>query len=81
MGPSIQISGFQRGYCTETINSLGGVTVTMPNEILVSLTGPGRVTPPKKYSLMLLNILGGKIHQKSPKIRLFLNFVWPLEDA
>ena len=34
-------------YCTKTINSLGGVTVTMPNEILVSLTGPGGVTPPK----------------------------------
>jgi len=43
-------------YCTKTINSLGGVTVTKPNEILVSLTGPGTCDTPKKYSLMLLNV-------------------------
>ena len=37
----------------------------MPNEILVSLTGPGTCDTPQKISLMLLNVLGKK---KSPKI-------------
>ena len=57
--------------------------MTMPNEILVSSTGPGTCDAPQKIfvNVTKLNILGKKIHQKSPKIRLFLNFVWPPEDA
>jgi len=73
------------GYCTKTINSLGGVTVTMPNEILVSLTGPGTCDAPKK---IFVNVTKYTWKKNSPKIAensiIFEpknHFVWPLEDA
>jgi len=72
-------------YCTKTINSLGGVTVTMPNKILVSLTGPGTCDTPKK---IFVNVTKYTWKKNSPKIAensiIFEpknHFVWPLEDA
>jgi len=52
-------------YCTKTINSLGGVTVTMLNEILVSLTGPGTCDTPQKN---FVNVTKYTWKKNSPKI-------------
>ena len=60
-------------YCTKTINSLGGVTVTMPNEILVSLTGPGTCdTPPKKF----VNVTKCTWKKKITKNRRKFDYFW-----
>ena len=75
LAPFMMFAGYKvdllREYCTKTINSLGGVTVTMPNEILVSLTGPGTCDTPQKNFVNVTKYLEKKFTKNRRKFDYF----------